>query len=134
MIFLDTSYVIALADPQDQWHGRAVGWSNAVRDKLLTTEYVLWECVNYFSSPIDRSKAAAIAGYLRTDKSIEFIWASPQLLNDGLRMHAARADKFWSLTDCVSFALMERLGMRAALSGDRHFEQAGFEALLLRDA
>lgn len=133
MIFLDTSYVIALADAQDQWHGRARDWSNAAPGKLLTTEYVLWECVNYFSSPIDRPKAAAIADYLRTDKSIEFISASPQLLEEGLQLHAGRSDKFWSLTDCVSFVLMQRLGIRAALSTDQHFEQAGFEVLLLRN-
>lgn len=133
MIFLGTSYIIALADSQDQWHHRALAWSHAIRDRLLTTEYVLWECVSYFSSPIDRSKAATIAGYLRTDRSIQFVVASPQLLDEGLRMHAARADKFWSLTDCVSFALMQRLGLRAALSADQHFEQAGFEALVFRD-
>jgi len=42
----------------------------------------------------------------------------------------ARNDKDWSLTDCISFIVMEEHGITEALTGDRHFEQAGFRALL----
>jgi len=40
-------------------------------------------------------------------------------------------DKEWSLTDCISFAVMHREGLTEAPTGDRHFEQAGFHALLI---
>ena len=39
-------------------------------------------------------------------------------------------DKEWPLTDCVSFVVMKERGITEALTGDRHFEQAGFVALL----
>jgi len=45
-------------------------------------------------------------------------------------LFCSRADKSWSLTDCTSFVIMEDRGIRDALTGDRHFEQAGFRALL----
>ena len=45
-------------------------------------------------------------------------------------MYAARPDKDWSLTDCVSFSIMERLELREAAATDHHFSQAGFLALL----
>ncbi len=41
-----------------------------------------------------------------------------------------RPDKDWSLTDCISFVVMEEHGITDALTGDHHFEQAGFRALL----
>jgi uncharacterized protein len=42
-------------------------------------------------------------------------------------------DKSWSLTDCISFAVMNDRGITRAMAYDHHFEQAGFEALLRRD-
>jgi hypothetical protein len=36
----------------------------------------------------------------------------------------------WGLVDCVSFVIMRSLGIREAFTADRHFEQAGFVALL----
>jgi len=42
----------------------------------------------------------------------------------------ARRDKPWSLTDCISFVVMEQLGLVDALSADHHFEQAGFNILM----
>jgi len=49
---------------------------------------------------------------------------------DGVRLYAQRPDKEWSLTDCISFVVMRRHDITEALTGDHHFEQAGFIALL----
>lgn len=56
--------------------------------------------------------------------------ASRALLEEGISLYAARPDKDWSVTDCISFVVMRDEGMTHALTGDRHFEQAGFKALL----
>jgi hypothetical protein len=48
----------------------------------------------------------------------------------GVALFAQRPDKHWSLTDCISFIVMRREGLTDALTGDHHFEQAGFNALL----
>lgn len=34
------------------------------------------------------------------------------------------------MTDCIALSLMERKGIRDALTCDRHFEQAGFHSLM----
>jgi hypothetical protein len=47
-----------------------------------------------------------------------------------LRRYEQSEDKSWSLTDCASFRTMEQEKIQAALTHDRHFAQAGFEALL----
>jgi predicted nucleic acid-binding protein len=56
--------------------------------------------------------------------------ASPELFQRGVELFRARPDKEWSLTDCISFVVMTEKGLSEALTGDRHFEQAGFHALL----
>ncbi len=38
--------------------------------------------------------------------------------------------KNWSLTDCISFVVMQEHGIHEALTADHHFEQVGFQVLL----
>ena len=53
-----------------------------------------------------------------------------ELTAGALRLFTDRSDKDWSLTDCLSFIVMERKGIREALTADNHFEQAGFHVIL----
>jgi predicted nucleic acid-binding protein len=39
------------------------------------------------------------------------------------------SDKDFSLTDAISFAVMERLGIKTAFSLDRHFTQFGWQTI-----
>jgi predicted nucleic acid-binding protein len=133
MIYLDTGFFIALFNPGDHLHARAVGWANAIDEPMLLTEYVLWESVNYFSGRADRPKAHALVEHIRTEPSYELVYATPRLLAAGLSLHKQRSDKDWSLTDCIGFRLMEERGIKRALAYDRHFVQAGFTALLRFD-
>ena len=43
---------------------------------------------------------------------------------------AEHIDHGYSFTDCASFVVMSELGIRDALTTDRHFTEAGFRALL----
>ena len=56
--------------------------------------------------------------------------ASPDLWRRGVDLFAARPDKDWSLTDCLSFVVIEENRILEALTADHHFEQAGFVRLL----
>ena len=48
--FVDTLYFVALFNPRDQWHERAIAASKLVAEtKLITTEDVLVELLNFFS-------------------------------------------------------------------------------------
>jgi predicted nucleic acid-binding protein len=55
---------------------------------------------------------------------------SGKLFRTGVAFYSRRPDKDWSLTDCISFVVMRDRGITEALTGDHHFEQAGFKALL----
>lgn len=133
MIFLDTGYLIALLNPRDELHPRAQAWANRLDGSLLLTDYILWETINFFSSPTEKPKVHALVEQLRADTAFEILPATTVLFEAGLRLHRERADKAWSLTDCVSFVVMHERGVTQALAFDQHFEQAGFEALLRRN-
>lgn len=133
MILVDSGYFIALLTPRDQLHQRASDWSRTLSERLLTTEYVLCEAVNWFSAPVDRAKIHDAIDNITTDPNWQIVVASSQLFASGLAYHRQYADKEWSLTDCISFIVMRQHGIRQALTHDHHFEQAGFEALLRRD-
>ena len=45
MIFVDSGFLLALAQPTDALHERAGAWARNLCDPLLLTEYVLWEVV-----------------------------------------------------------------------------------------
>ena len=130
MIFLDTGYFVALFTPDDRLHERAAAWSLQLNEPTLVTEYILWECVNAFSRPKDRASAHALMAQIQSDPDCELIHASLDLFSAGLQLHRARPDKEWSLTDCISFVVMQKERIREAVTGDKHFEQAGFVALL----
>ncbi len=133
MIFLDTGYLIALLNPRDELHSRAQAWAEQMDGPLLLTDYILWETINFFSSPTQKPKAHALVRQLRADAAFEIVPATPALFDAGLQLHRECADKAWSLTDCVSFLVMRERGVTQALPYDQHFEQAGFEALLRRN-
>lgn len=129
-VFADTSYYIAVCNPNDPWNAAAVAAGRQLYAHIVTTEYVLLELGNTFRDPADRGLFLALAHHLRSDEHTTFIPASIELLNAGVELYGARLDKAWSLTDCISFAVMHDWGITRALSCDRHFEQAGFEMLM----
>jgi predicted nucleic acid-binding protein len=133
MIFVDSGYFIALLTPRDQLHERALHWSRTLSERLLTSEYVLWESVNWFSALVDRAKIHDTIDALKADADWQIVDATSELFSSGLTLHRGHADKEWSLTDCTSFLIMRERAISRALTHDHHFEQAGFEALLRRD-
>ena len=134
MILVDTGYLIALTDPVDSLHQRTLAWSATVRVPLLVTEYVLLETVNHFSAPMNRRRVHVVLQNVRSAADIwQVISASPALFKAGVQLHAAREDKEWTLTDCISFVVMGARNLTRALAYDHHFEQAGFEPLLRRE-
>ena len=130
-IFADTSYWMALVNPRDQIHQKAVSVSQQfASESLLTTEMVLVEVLNSFSDSLFREAVGRMVASLRHDQNLTIIPQTPSQFKSALQRYQQAADKSWSLTDCASFEVMEAENIEAALTHDRHFVQAGFEALL----
>jgi predicted nucleic acid-binding protein len=58
---------------------------------------------------------------------------STELFDRAVTLYAARIDKEWGVTDCISFVVMQERGLTAALTTDVHFQQAGFRVLLVEE-
>jgi uncharacterized protein len=129
-VFADTSYYIALLSPRDQGRLTAVQLSGTLRRPVVVPEFVLLEMANFFSADGARNRLADFWQVLKRDRLVTIVPASSELLARGFDLFATRADKQWSLTDCISFVVMSDLGLTEALTADRHFEQAGFSVLM----
>jgi predicted nucleic acid-binding protein len=135
-VFADTVFWIGLTNRRDQHHIPAVEWDRWVDDhrvRVITSEAVLWEWLNALSDPGSRRHAAEGYRLCHDDGQIEVIAFEPELMQAALGLYESHTDKGWSLTDCLSFVIMRRRRLTAALTTDHHFEQAGFRALLLQD-
>jgi len=130
-VFADTFYFLALLNPRDVAHARAVDFSEKQEIPVLTTAWVLTEVADALSQPPGRSIVTALLRNLETDTLFTILPPDPVLFRQGIDLYSSRPDKNWSLTDCISFAAMRQHGLTESLTGDRHFEQAGFKALLL---
>jgi predicted nucleic acid-binding protein len=129
--FVDTYYLLALVNTKDKDHLAAVRHSQGQIGRLITTTWVLVEFADALSSVESRDRAARFLRGFQSHPFVEIVPPTHSQFERALDRYEARGDKGWSLTDCISFLLMEERGITDALTADRHFEQAGFRALML---
>jgi predicted nucleic acid-binding protein len=129
-VFADTSFYVAVLNPHDVAHAKALQVGERVRRPVLLTDFILLELGNVLSGVGQRDLFSGLVPHLRANLNVRIIPASRDLLDRGIELFSHRADKAWSLTDCTSFVVMQEEELTDALTTDRHFEQAGFAALL----
>jgi uncharacterized protein len=129
-VFADSFYFFALTNTKDTAHRRAMDFSAAFDGELITTPWVLTEVGDGLARPSLRSLFIELLDDLKSNAHVYVDSCSDELLTAGIDLFGRRMDKEWSLTDCISFVVMWREGITEALTGDHHFEQAGFVGLL----
>jgi predicted nucleic acid-binding protein len=129
-VLADSYYFFALLNPREPQHQRALSFAQNYRDEIVVTAWILTELGDGLAQPKWRAAFLALVDELRSGHRVVIIPCEQSLMESGLDLYRRRPDKEWSLTNCISFVVMERDGIREALTGDHHFEQAGFVALL----
>ncbi len=129
-VFADSFYFFALLNNLDPAHAKATAFVDSYFGRVVTTHWVLTELADGLSSPGNRFVFMAALEALSADPRITVVGCTEELFDAGVDLFGQRPDKYWSLTDCISFVEMQRDGITEALTGDKHFEQAGFTALL----
>jgi len=109
-VFADTSYWIALLNPRDELHEKAVAASRfGPADQLVTSEMVLTEVLNSCSARGARLRqvAAKPIEALHANLNLEIFPQTSEKFDKALYRYKNMADKSWSFKDCASFLIME---------------------------
>ena len=132
-VFADAGYWIALFNPRDQLHTRAIAVSNTLQGRtIVTSQMVLTEFLNHYAAlgqPFCQ-RAVQIVRSLQDDPDVDIVPQTETQFTAALTLYTQRPDKEWGLTDCASFLIMQERGITEALAHDNHFYQAGFIPLL----
>lgn len=131
-IFIDTSWFKAYLDPRDDFHSQAVAQSKVLSQEktiLYTTNFVVDETLTLLRVRSGLEVALKFRDFLAQISSHTKI----------IRILSQDEFKAWdwfpkkwsklSFSDCTSFAVMQRLGLKDVASFDDHFGRAGFNML-----
>jgi predicted nucleic acid-binding protein len=129
-IFLDTSFVVAVINSDDQFHQPALDLEQDLKTyaAIWITDAVLIEIGNAFSKS-NKDQVSDFIRYCYESPRIHVVNSDEELLRQALDLFKF-TDKGWSLTDCISFVVMKREDINIAYSSDHHFGQAGFQYIL----
>ena len=127
-IFIDTGYYIARIMPHDQWRQAA---RQAVRPGMtyFTSSLVVNETISLLQARGHFSAALTFLERVRQSETVQILYPDPVLQSEAWDLFATFGASGANAVDCLSFAVMNRLGILRAFTFDGHFRVAGFETL-----
>lgn len=120
--FLDTGAFYALADVADRHHqvAEAVFGARAPSGDFVTTDHVFVETWCLIRARLGRPAAMKYWEAMGTGV-VRVIGVSSEDMTRARRIADEWPDQDFSLVDCTSFAVIERLDLREAFAFDQHF-------------
>jgi uncharacterized protein len=130
MIYVDTSFWLALQLPRDTHHDEA---SELLRSlpgaELVTSNHVRGETWTFLRKRAWHGAAVAFLQALEQTARLNVLFVSEDLESQALRWLRRHDEREYSFVDATSFALMRSLRIRKALAFDGDFAAAGFVEL-----
>lgn len=132
LVFVDTSALVGKFLEGDEHHFRAV---EAMRKLLkegrhfLSTDYIFDEVVTRVRGRADHASAVKAGEGILSSEVIDLVDVDAGLRREAWRLFRKYRDQKLSFTDCTSFAVMRKYGIREAFTFDEDFEKVGFAAL-----
>ncbi len=126
-VFVDTSAFYALANLADHHHAEAVAAfrSTAGQHDLQTSDHVVVETWCLIRARLGR--AAAMRFWDGFDGgAVKIMGVTAADFQRGREIAQEWSDQAFSMVDCTSFALIERLDIRRAFAFDKHFRIVRF--------
>lgn len=129
-LLADTGALLALLLNDDQHHAaasrfmRSRPWPGFLLSNLVVAEYA-----TRLRATAGARRAAEATRALLASRRHEVIFIDEPLMTAALTRMEQFHDKRLSLTDCVSFELMDRFRLPAAFTFDRDFRDCGYRML-----
>jgi predicted nucleic acid-binding protein len=125
MIFLDTGFLFGLMSTKDEHHDRVVAVFRTFKglrlaDHILTTNHVVAEALT-LTRKLGHDRAAMLGERLYGERLARIHWSTPDEERAAFAYFKRHRDQVYSFTDCLSFVVMEKLGIREALAVDSDF-------------
>ena len=131
-LFVDTGGWLGVLDPQDKYHTQAADFFRHALSAyayLVTTNLVIAETYISIRRSSSHAKAVAFLDLIEKSGRIHCVWSDDELEMNAREVLRLYQDQDFSYTDAVSFAVMQRDGMRDVFAFDRHFRTMGFMVL-----
>ncbi len=136
VIYVDSSYLIALLDSSDESfevaHRLRLRFLEDQQLILVTARDALNELLAHFSrsGSATRRQIARFVRRAMADPKYRVEIVDRGLYNDALDLYESRHDKRYSMVDCVGMTIMRRDGIDEVVTTDRDFVQEGFINLM----
>ncbi len=130
MIFVDTSFWVALRNRRDSSHelARSLLVKHAA-EPLLTSNHVRGETWTFLRRRAGHRSAVDFLDSIDRSPRLRLIQATEDLETTALRWLRRHDEREYSFSDAISFAIMHSLRIRDALAFDGDFTAAGYREL-----
>ena len=131
MLFIDASFYLALLNHTDNNHGRAMSLGEKYESEdYVTSQMVLGEVLTVGSQRFDRDLTIRFVEEIFRSRT-KIVLEKRNLLTRAMEIFKNIKSKNVSWVDCYSFAVMEKLGIKKALTFDKDFARFGPKSLPL---
>ena len=122
MIFIDSSFVIALADEDDQFHEKAVGILPTIGPRRLISDLVVSESVSAVGARLGVKAGRAVFENLLYDSMTKTVFGNKRLCERALLICAKYGGRL-SFADSVTVRLMYDEKVKEVASFDSDFDR-----------
>lgn len=129
-VFTDTSALYAFINAKDPDHKKVKAYLERFKGQLLITNFIFDEIITLVMARMGHDNAVLTGKTLLNPK--EFVLTRCKAADElkAWELFVNRPDKHYSFTDCTSFVIIKKLGIKKFLATDSHFNQEGFETVL----
>ena len=126
MTFVDTGFFFAFFSAKDPDHISARKAFETFEGQhlpkvLLTTDHVVSETITLCRARMGHKEAVFVGEHLYSEKMVQIHRVSFDEQLAAFEYFKRHSDKKYSAVDCLSFVVMEKLGIREALAVDEDF-------------